>query len=100
MIAKPTPPSRHILAFKTHLERASASPHTVRAYLRDLAEFEGYLASGGVDLLDATHPVIRGYLGRLAASLAPSSRARKLASIKALFRFLTREGTIDANPAR
>jgi integrase/recombinase XerC len=93
-------PSTFLLAFKSHLERGSMSPHTVRAYLRDLADFESYLIDQRSNLSGANHAELRGYLGKLAARLAPSSRARKLASIKALYRFLVREGLVASNPAK
>ena len=93
-------PSRSVLAFKGHLERSAMSPHTVRAYLRDLADFEAYLRDNGLELKGVTHGVLRSYLGNLVSRLAPSSRARKLASIKSLYRFLAREKVIAVNPAR
>ncbi len=93
-------PSSELLDFKLHLKRTANSPHTVRAYLRDLSHFQSYLLSQNLTLGTATHAVLRGYLGSLATKLAPSSRARKLASIKSLYRFLSREGRIVINPAR
>jgi integrase/recombinase XerC len=93
-------PSSELLDFKLHLKRTATSPHTVRAYLRDLADFQSYLLSQNLTLGTVTHAVLRGYLGGLATKLAPSSRARKLASIKSLYRFLSREGRIAGNPAR
>lgn len=92
--------SSELVDFKLHLKRRATSPHTVRAYLRDLADFQSYLLSQNLTLGGATHAVLRGYLGSLATKLAPSSRARKLASIKALYRFLWREGLIAVNPAK
>jgi integrase/recombinase XerC len=76
------------------------SPHTVRAYLRDLADFETYLLDNGLELAAVTHGVLRSYLGNLVTRLAPSSRARRLASIKSLYRFLAREKVIATNPAK
>ncbi len=98
------PPSRpltpELLSFKEHLQRTGVSPHTLRAYLRDLADLESFLAPQQLPLRAATQAALRRYLGHLAARLAPSSRARKLASIKALYRFLARERIIATNPAR
>jgi integrase/recombinase XerC len=100
-MSRPAPqlPSQHALAFKMHLQRVSMSPHTLRAYLADVADLEAYLASHAIDLLKVTHRDLRAFLGQLAA-LAPSSRARRLASIKAFYRFLAREKKIAASPAR
>src|SRR5215472_10354012 len=89
-----------LFSFKEHLERTGVSSHTVRAYLRDLADLELFLAPQHLHLRGVTHAALRRYLGHLAARLAPSSRARKLASIKALYRFLARQKVIAVNPAR
>ena len=89
-----------LFSFKEHLERTGVSLHTVRAYLRDLADLELFLAPQHLPLRAVTHAALRRYLGHLAARLAPSSRARKLASIKALYRFLARQKVIASNPAR
>jgi len=98
------PPSRPLTpdqsSFREHLERTGVSSHTVRAYMRDLADLELFLAPQHLPLRAATHAALRRYLGHLAATLAPSSRARKLASIKALYRFLARQKVIAQNPAR
>ncbi|MBI3185784.1 MAG: tyrosine recombinase XerC [Myxococcales bacterium] len=94
------PPSPHRTAFRTWLQHVRrASPHTLRAYTADLAQFEEYLARQGFALETATHQAIRGYLSVLAVEHAPASRARKLASVKALYRFLVRRGVVAANPA-
>jgi len=87
--------------FRQHLEGGrSASPHTVRGYLSDLAQFEAYLAQQGLDLLSATHPAIRGFLSVLTVDNQATSRARKLASVKAFYKFLLRQDAIPSNPAR
>jgi integrase/recombinase XerC len=92
--------SSHFDAFREHLKRLGASPHTVRAYLSDLREFERYLAGQQKELLSATHQVIRGHLGQLAQKHGPSTRARKLASIKAFYRYLVRRRLLAASPAK
>jgi integrase/recombinase XerC len=89
-----------LAAFREHLVRIGASRHTLRAYLSDLQEFERYLLGRNQQLLTATHQLIRGYLGELAEKHGPSTRARKLASIKALYRHLVRCKLLSANPAK
>lgn len=87
--------------FRAHLEHARrASPHTVKNYLSDLAQYAAWLSEKGVPLRDATHATIRAYLALLSVDRKETSRARKLASIKALYRFLVRERLIAQSPAR
>jgi integrase/recombinase XerC len=82
------------------------SPRTVRAYTDDLAEFADFLTAyygtpewswAGVDRL-----AIRSFMGDCATRrrLSKRSIARKLSSVRSLFRFLHMEEAIDANPAR
>jgi integrase/recombinase XerC len=96
---------RALEAFVLHLEREKdASPHTVRAYGRDLQQFAGYLEEqlaraprlGDVDVL-----AIRGYLAWLhEQGCGRATIARKLASLRTFFRYLNREGLVTTNPAR
>jgi integrase/recombinase XerC len=94
-----------VAAFLRHLERErNASPHTIRAYGEDLAQFTDHL---GRELgreprpEDADHLSIRGFLAELhRRGLARSSSARKLAGLRTFFRYLCREGRLEANPAR
>ena len=51
-------------------------------------------------LLTATHAAIRCFLGILSVDRQPSTRARKLASIKSFYRYLIRERKLDSNPAK
>jgi integrase/recombinase XerC len=92
-------------AFLKHLEtERNASPHTVRSYGSDLASFSAYVEqsigrNAGFSGID--HLLIRSYLARLHhAGLSKSSAARKLATIRSLFRYLCREGVVARNPAR
>jgi len=96
------PLSPLLVQFQRHLEvERGASPHTVRNYLADLLHFEEYVVGRlSSSLLAATHAGIRGYLGTLAVEHAPRSRARKLASIRAFYRFLVRQKLLPASPAK
>jgi integrase/recombinase XerC len=92
-------------AFLRHLDRErNASPHTVRAYGEDLAQFARHVrAELGRDgrPQDVDHLLIRAFLARLhRQGLKSVSAARKLATLRTFFRYLCREGVLDRNPAR
>jgi integrase/recombinase XerC len=79
-----------------------ASAHTVKAYAEDLSQFAEFAHVRGIDdpaRVDST--LIRGFLAYLTTErgLARTSVARKMASLRAFFRFLTRRGAIAASPA-
>jgi integrase/recombinase XerC len=93
-----------IESFLVHLAKErDLSPHTLRAYGRDLEQFERYLRGNHgtwtwseVDRLD-----LRGFLGYLSRQgLAKRSIARALSAVRTLFRFLHREDIVESNPAR
>jgi integrase/recombinase XerC len=78
------------------------SAHTVLAYRRDLSGLVAFLAeqlSRPPLLGDVTRLSLRAWLGQLAQALAPTSIARKLSSVRALFVFLGRTGQSRENPA-
>jgi integrase/recombinase XerC len=79
-----------------------ASPHTLRGYATDLAEFRAFLARQGVTELNAADGrAIRAWLTWLYdRKLAKSSIARKLATVRSCFKFLARRGVVELNPAR
>jgi integrase/recombinase XerC len=88
--------------FRAHLEdEKGSSPHTVRNYLVDLVDYERYLVERmKSSLLAGTHAAIRGYLGTLSVDHAPSSRGRRLASIKSFYKYLVRQKLLSASPAK
>ena len=95
-----------IARFLEHLDVArNLSPHTVAAYRRDLADLEtfasGYLGRDDFAWGDVDRGVIRAFLGDAGRrGLAARTVARKLSAVRALFRYLHREGEIPSNPAR
>ncbi len=96
---------RAVQAFLRYLDgERNASPHTRAAYGGDLDQFLAHLRQElGREPRpgDADHLLIRSYLARLhRAGLRKSSASRKLASLRAFFRYLCREGVLDTNPAQ
>jgi integrase/recombinase XerC len=85
-------------AFLEHLtSEKRASPNTVDAYGRDLAALLAFAGERGAKELDVY--LLRGWLGTLARTLAPSSIARKIATVRAFGRWMKRKGHAKANPA-
>ena len=93
-----------ITRFIEELKRNNVSPHTLSAYASDLAQFLEYFSPP-----EAEPPAprefevwkIREWLGSLyQQKLTAVSMRRKLSALRAFFRFLAREGTIELNPAR
>lgn len=78
------------------------SEHTVRAYADDIAQFSDYLAStdSSRKLLNVEQKNIRQWMIELVNS-GQSSRTlrRKIASLKALYNYYLRIGTLKVNPA-
>ncbi len=82
----------------------NASPHTIRNYHSDLLQFRDYLKGGNpdavVDLQTVNALRIRGFLAHLfEREKKKSSIGRKLAAVRAFYKFLARDGVLGANPA-
>lgn len=72
---------------------AKRSPHTVRSYGSDLAQLAKHL-DGQFDRL--TTPALRSYLRTYAP--IPSTRARKLSSLRSFVKFLKQTGRLTNDP--
>lgn len=74
------------------------SPHTLRAYRRDVAEFIR-LATEERSLTDLTPSDIRSYMARLYSRNSKRTLARKLSAVRSFFRYLTNKEGVAINPA-
>jgi integrase/recombinase XerC len=85
--------------FIRHLRERNASPHTIKAYRRDLSLFAVYAGSRAWQQID--HIAVRGFLSQLyETGLSKTSVARALAAVRSLYRWLAREGVVEQNPAK
>ncbi|MBX3176050.1 MAG: tyrosine recombinase [Candidatus Hydrogenedentes bacterium] len=107
-----------ILQFVNYLKlERNYSPHTLRAYLRDLEHFCVYMVHGprafepeaddlmvapSLDLLQrADKQAIRSYLAHLQTrGSSPKTTARKLASLRAAYKYFVQSDYLADNPAR
>lgn len=79
-----------------------ASKLTVVAYVADLTRLCAFAEARlqrAPALADVNVMLLRGFLADLSRTVAPPTVARKLASVRSLFRFLERRGTVRENPA-
>lgn len=92
--------------FLEHLEKErNVSPHTLKAYKRDLDELLSFLGQyygerewtwQGVDRL-----ALRGFLSHLnRRKLSKRSISRALSAVRSFYAFMNRNEMVDANPAR
>jgi integrase/recombinase XerC len=91
--------------FRTFLvTERSASVHTVRGYLTDLDDFRAYLETlpglGRMGLAAIDRMVTRKYLAHIyEQGNSQRTAARKLSTLRTFFKYLSREGLIENNPA-
>jgi integrase/recombinase XerC len=91
--------AKAVADFLRHLRERNASPHTIKAYAGDLANFSAYAGSRGWKQID--HIAVRGFLSQLyEKGLSKTSVARSLAAVRSLYRWLAREGVVEQNPAK
>ena len=91
----------HLSSFLEMLSsERGATQNTLDAYTRDLNDFMSFLASRDRTLESTDAKIIQAYLHKISEDgLAPASRARRLSSIRQLFKFLNNEAVIDLDPA-
>ena len=86
----------------------NVSPHTLRNYLSDLAQFCHFLVEkglclgedGSIDVSKVDIYVMRAYLASLTKSRKKSSVGRKIAALRGFFRYLVATHRIATDPLR
>lgn len=90
--------------FLDSLRRANLSPHTIRNYGADLEQFLLYCSppEGSPPAVSEIEPLLLREFMAHCFERGNSNRsvARKLSALRALFKFLVREGDVAANPAQ
>ena len=101
MTAPPAADVQWISAFlEAQAAELDAARNTQLAYGRDLKDFANWLAHRKTDFLATTRDDVEGYLVSCdAEGLSKATRARRLSSIRQLFRFAHDEGWRADNPA-
>jgi integrase/recombinase XerC len=95
----------HLADFITHLTVRGASPHTVRSYSSDLAQFfswvdEQGLLKRGQGPEKVSYLMVRRYLAHLSSEdFSRRSVVRKLSTLKAFWKWLEMENRVKSNPA-
>lgn len=91
-----------LTAFTSYLSlEKQYSPHTVKAYVRDITEFSDFCRQGhGLSQIDdLDYPLIRNWIVHLSGQeLSNRSINRKLSSLSAYYRFLMKVGQRSVSP--
>jgi integrase/recombinase XerC len=103
----PGPARPEAKAFRRYLAKErNDSPHTVKAYMRDLAELEVfcdryYGGAGRWDWRSVDRLALRSFMGELTRrGLAKRSVARALSVTRSFYRFLGQRYGLEENPAK
>jgi len=88
--------------FIEYIRAMNMSAHTIQAYTSDILQFSSFLENEGLPAepraIDSK--IVRRFLARLQKQgLSKSSIARKVASLRAFFKYLLRVGAIEADPS-
>jgi site-specific recombinase XerD len=89
----------YVISFERYLEQGkSRQPSTVKAYLKAVRAFKGWLGQKGLATNSVEAAVITSYLAALKASL--SYRNFILGALRVWYDYLGELGQVDHNPAR
>ena len=87
------------LDYKEHARQCSI--HTIRAYKNDLIQYLNFLLKDNIDILESQSKHIQCFLNDIGKSkISNKSMARKLASIKSFYKYLSNNRLINVNIAK
>ncbi len=88
------------LDYKEHIGKSSK--HTISAYKNDLNQYIDFLSEKNISLIDSKTIDIQNYLNKIGKNqnISTSSMARKLASIKSMYKYLANNKIISNNISR
>jgi integrase/recombinase XerD len=95
--------SEGVSAFLFHCRyEKNLSPRTLKAYEVDLQQFTRFLQARSLphEVANIGKAVLRDFIEHLFSTLMAKSVKRKFATLKALFRYLEREGMLASSPFR
>ena len=76
------------------------SPNTVRAYATDMRIYLDWTERAGHDPILLNHRALRAYLAEMSeARYSKRTIARRMASLRSFFAYLTERGIVDSDPA-
>jgi integrase/recombinase XerC/integrase/recombinase XerD len=86
--------------FDREMRRRGAAERTRRAYGTDVGELATWASAQGLHPADVDYRTLRRWAARLSErGSAPSTTARKIASVRSFFRTLVEHGELGSNPA-
>ncbi len=93
---------KHFQSFISYIRfEKRFSAHSVTAYFNDLLQFYVFLKTDFEieDITEVQHPFIRSWIaGMMETEITPRSINRKIATLRAYFRFLVKQGVFQQSP--
>ncbi|WP_270181857.1 tyrosine recombinase XerC [Alkalihalobacillus sp. CinArs1] len=92
---------RLVQSFSEYLQiEKNCSPHTISSYLQDIEHFQNFMKQQTLDVFAAvSYADVRIYLTQLhEQGFARKTAARKISTLRSLYRFLLREEVLEVNP--
>jgi site-specific recombinase XerD len=94
----PRPPSPLLRSFERHLRALSRSQQTVATYLIAARQAEAFLTTRGTSIIGASRADLEAFLGDLLDRRSASTAATYHKVLRILYRWLTEEDELTANP--
>ena len=92
----------YLKEYQIHLrDEKGASDNTLSSYMRDMHQFDAYLADKGISLRQVIQSDIENYAKYLTVKgKSASTVTRAMASIKSFYNYMLNHGQVSSNPAK